>query len=257
VPHPVHHRQCVTLAERRPAEGRISGQRSEREHVGGRANWPFGHLLGGHVLGRADPEAAAGERAHVCRPRDPEIDDPRAVGRQHDIRRLQVAVHYAGGVDHLQGLGYTSHQHEYRVDRERAVAADCFLQRWPGYERRHQPRRIRVRIGVQYLRGVEAVNPAGCVGFLAKAITERRVGSKLRPHRLERDGPAARCERQVDRAHAASAKPGMYPVPAYLPRIFAGQRLHLAGSLSLPRGPDARAELSGFPDPGCLFARRR
>ena len=57
-----------------------------------------------HEPGRSDHQARAGQRGGFRGAGDAEVDDVRAVLRQQDIRRLQVPVHHACGVDRGQAI---------------------------------------------------------------------------------------------------------------------------------------------------------
>ena len=148
-------------------------------------------------------------------------------------------MNHARPVDLLEGFGDARHQHERRVHRQRTVRGYRFLQGRPGHERCHQPGRAGVRIGIQYLRGVEAVHPARGLHFLPEAMPEIRMAGEFGPDHLQRYRPAARSEGQVHGAHATRAKPGVYPVPAHLGRIIAAQRFHVDW-LALSAAPGER-----------------
>ena len=96
-------------SKRRPAGEHLIEQRAEGVDVRGRPDRPRlpDHLLGGHVAGSPDPGAAQCQRRLSFEvPRQPEIGDlGRALGREQDVGRLQVAVHDPGLVRHLHGLG--------------------------------------------------------------------------------------------------------------------------------------------------------
>ena len=69
-------------------------------------------LLGGHVARSPHPSTAQCQsRLSLKVPGQPEIGDlGRAVGREQDVGRLQVAVHDPGLVRHLHGLGQRGQQ---------------------------------------------------------------------------------------------------------------------------------------------------
>ena len=78
-------------------------------------------LLGRHVRGRADREpclrelVAAG-RAH--RPRNPEVGDDRVAAGQHDVLRLDVAVHNVVAVRIRQRVGDLARDLEGVIERQ-------------------------------------------------------------------------------------------------------------------------------------------
>jgi hypothetical protein len=83
-------------------------------------------LLGGHVFGRADhraglrrPTIAGGD---LC---DAEVEDlDRARRGDEQVRRLEVAVHDAGVVEHMQSAQGVGQPRAHRADRQRVVVCD-------------------------------------------------------------------------------------------------------------------------------------
>jgi len=233
----VEHRGVVADPERRPPEGRVGRHRAEREHVDRRGRGPPFGLLGGHEPGRADPHAGPGHRGGVGRPGDPEVDHPGPVRGEQHVGRLQVTVHEAGVVNHLQRLGDARGQQQHGVGRQRPVPGDRLLQRGTGHVGGHQPGRAAIGIGVEHLGGVQPVHPPGRRDLLPEPVAELLVIAEFRPDDLQRDRPAARGEREVHPAHAAGPQPGAQPVPGDLGRVVTGQRLHVSRARPLYAPP--------------------
>lgn len=146
----------------------------------------------------------------------------------------------------LEGLGDPGQEEEHGVWRQRPVPADRLAQRQAGHVGRGQPGLRRVRIGLQHLRGEQAVH-ALCGGhLLAEPGPELLVVAEPGPDHLERDLPAARGQRQVDAAHRARAEPCAKPVPSDLARVVPGQRLN-HGVLRLHWQPRVAGRGNGLP----------
>jgi len=87
-------------------EGKATAEREEsddakRVDVAARVEPAAFELLGRHVGRRADddPDARQRRRVDAARPGQPEVEQPDgAVGGDHDVARLDVAVDDAGGV---------------------------------------------------------------------------------------------------------------------------------------------------------------
>jgi hypothetical protein len=124
-------------------EGRRAGQQLVEDAAQGVDVGPAvelavlaGGLLRGHVLGRAHGHAAAGERARagavlglVHDLGQAEVGDPGlAVGRDHDVPGLEVAVDDAPGVGVVQGPGHLLDQLQALADVER-LAGDDLVER--------------------------------------------------------------------------------------------------------------------------------
>ena len=94
-----------SASERLDARHQLVGDRAERKQIGARVDGLFHHLLGRHVVRRAEQLPLL--RDLVRRePRDAEVENLEvAGGRQHQIRRLDVAVHDRALVRVMQAVG--------------------------------------------------------------------------------------------------------------------------------------------------------
>ena len=145
---PVQQRLDRPGAERPLPCRRERQDRAEAEDIAGGVGWHASGLLRGHEPGRADHPASAGEPSGIHRAGDAEVDDPGAVSGQHDVRRLQVAVHNARGVDRLQPLGQPGGERPRLGGRHRPAAGNGVRERRALHVGGHQPWLPRVRVGV-------------------------------------------------------------------------------------------------------------
>jgi hypothetical protein len=118
--------QCVAgPGAERPFTGGGEGKhRAQAEHIAGRADPVASGLFGGHETRRAEYHASARQHARLRCPGDAEIDDPRSVLSQQQVRWLQITVHDARCVDRAQALGQSRRQREHGRGRQRAVPGD-------------------------------------------------------------------------------------------------------------------------------------
>jgi len=139
--HAVQQRRRCPGAERALARGGEGQDRPQAEDVARRPDFITGGLLGGHEPGRADHQACLRQRRGFHRAGDAEVDDPRAVlGYQH-VRRLEVPVHHARGVDRAQALDLPPEPiPELRIRRQ--LSAHDLDRDRPPAETRHQLARM-------------------------------------------------------------------------------------------------------------------
>ncbi len=98
------HRQSSVASERSFARNRFVANHSQRVDVAGRAGILAERLLGRDVLGGAHHHAGLGHRCRIDGLGDTEVGDlDLPGGGDQDVARLDVAVHQAGRVGHLQG----------------------------------------------------------------------------------------------------------------------------------------------------------
>jgi hypothetical protein len=121
VDHAVQQRHCRPAAERAHTRGREGEDGPQVEYVARRPDVKTHGLLGGHETRRADHQARLRQRRGFHGPGDAEIDDPRAVLRQHHVGRLKVPVHHARGVDRGQAFRQACGQRQQRPGRQRPV----------------------------------------------------------------------------------------------------------------------------------------
>ncbi len=209
------------------AAGRCEGEhRAEREDVAGRADVPAQRLLGRHIAGRADHQSRLRHAVPVDRPRDAEVDDPGAVGRHQDVRRLQVTVDETGRVDLLERGREPGAERAHRRLGQRAVRGDDIGEVGAQDVRRREPGQRCVGRGVDHGGGVAAGNGLGDVDLVPEPLPERLVRGEVLAYDLHRDGTAAGRPREIHPAHAACAKSREQPVRSQLPRIIRLQGVH-------------------------------
>ncbi len=108
-------------SKRRPSGEHLVEQDAERIDVRGRPDRSClsDHLLRGHVARSPEPRTAQRQGLPFVEvPRQPEIGDlGRAIGREQDVGRLQVAVHDPAPVCHLHGLGQLGQQRRRLASR--------------------------------------------------------------------------------------------------------------------------------------------
>jgi hypothetical protein len=184
--------------ERLAAAERSDSRRGEREHaaeredVACRSDGVTLGLLGRHVGGRADRRVGGGDHGAARRPGDAEVDDPRPVGGDEDVARLEVAVHKSLGVDRLQRLGQAPGQPPHGVLRQRPGLGDEGRQRRPGHVRGGEPRRAVIRPGADDRRGVSVADRLRGGHLTPETLHELRVAGQVGVHDLDRHRPAAR-----------------------------------------------------------------
>jgi hypothetical protein len=193
-------------AERRRAGRGEVQDTAEAEDVGRRGDRLPGCLLGRDVLERPEERAGAGQGRALVEVSDAEVDHLQALPGQDHVRRLQVPVHQALGVDAGQGLPDPGRHHEDLGRGQRTVPADVLAQRRPVDEPGGHPRHRAPHIGVHDLRGVEAVHPPDGVHLPGEAFPEVRVVRQVLVDRLHRDQPTRRRTSLVHSAHTARAE---------------------------------------------------
>jgi hypothetical protein len=193
--------------ERTLAAPRESEDRAQAEHVTRRSDVMAENLLRGHEPGRADHHVRTGLRTGLSRPGNPEVDDPRAILGQQDIRGLQVPVHDVRGMDGAQALGQTRRQGQQRPRIQRSVLLHRLEQRRPGDIGRGQPRHRAVQIGVDHEGGEEPAHLAGRGDLLPEPGPELRIVGEFLADDLDGDRAAACRHAEEHVSHAAGAQP--------------------------------------------------
>ena len=212
------------LQRRLTAEGALAGHRlegdaAEGEDVRPRVDRLAAGLLRRRVSGGADEHADArlvgdqlGRRLAVGRAQD-ELGQAEvehfgvAVGRDHDVVRLEVAVDDAGLVRAGQGVADLDQDVEHRA--EVAVAGDAVAQGFPGHEFHGD---VVALLVAPELVDVEDVRMVERRGRLCLALESRDGAAILREiFRQDLDGHVAlqaRVVGTINLAHAARADPG-------------------------------------------------
>jgi hypothetical protein len=148
-------------------------------------------LLRGHV-GHGPQRCARPGKACVARLCESEIQDlHRAVGQQHQIARLQVAMHDPRAVGTCEPLGGLTRDLDRLADRQRALPRQSRLERFPGVER-HRQEEPAVRALPDLVDGAQVGVIEG--GGRSRLMEEARLGGgvklKLGQEELQGD-PAA------------------------------------------------------------------
>ena len=217
--HAVQQRRRGPGAERSLARRGVGKHRAQAEDVAGRPDFISRGLLGGHEPGRADHQARHRERGRFHRPGDAEVDDPRAVLGQQHVRRLEVAVHHARGVDRAQAFGQARGQRQQGPGRQRPVIIYRLRQRRPGHVGRGQPGFRPVDIRVHHHGGEHAADPSRGGDLPPEPHPEIRVVRQFGPDDLDRYRASARGDAEEHAPHATAAQLPDQPVRADRLRI--------------------------------------
>ncbi len=106
---------------------------------------------------------------------------------EHDVARLEVAVHDARRVNrHERGGQATGHGGKSRAG-ERAVGGDDVLERLAGHVPGHDVGRAALDVRVDDLGDVRAVHPAHGVDLAREPPPRRGLGGYALPEYLDRD----------------------------------------------------------------------
>ena len=210
--HAVQQRRRGPGAERALARGCEGEDGPQAKDVAWRTDFKTGGLLGGHEPGRADHQAGLRQRREFRRAGYAEVDDPRAVlGYQH-VRRLEVPMHHASGVDRAQALGQARGQCQQRGRRQRPVVIYRLGQRRPGNICRRQPGRRAIDVRVHHHGREHAAHPARRNDLPPEPVPELRIRRQLSADDLDCDRPAARGDAEEHSPHASAAELAHQPV---------------------------------------------
>ena len=187
--------------ERSTAGRRLVEDRAEREDVGALIDDLALRLLGRHVGSRTQHHALAGQRCHLGGHLGRQVPGRRlrvrrqfgetevehlepAVARQHDVRRLEIAMYHALFVRHGERFGDRQGDIERLRQREAAGrhgAVEAFT-----FDQLHGDER-RVALALDRVDGddVGMVECRDRLGLALKALQALRVGSHLRGQHLE------------------------------------------------------------------------
>ena len=204
---PVEDRLEGPGAERRTAGGGERHRGSPRMHIrGGPARLPLDHL-GREVAGRAHEHAGLGEPGGVGNLGYPEVDHDRLAIGDHDVARLEIAVHHASRVHRGQGQGQSRGQPGQLRASQRALLADHVLERLAAHIPGHDVRRIAGHVRVEHLGDERAAHPPHGLDLAGQPPPRIRIRCYRRPQRLDSDPALLLVGSQVDHAHAALAEP--------------------------------------------------
>ena len=194
-----------------PATERLAPGRRVRHrgtpgvHVGRAACRTALDHLRRQVAGRAHHEAGLGQPGRVGHVRDAEVDDHRVPAVEHDVARLEVAVHHAGRVDGGQRLGKPLGQAVERRAAQRSHLAHHLLQRPAGDVPGDDVGRAAGHVGVDHLGDEPVPDPAHGLHLAGQALPGVRVAGHGRAEHLDRDPAPVRVRAKVDNAHTALA----------------------------------------------------
>jgi hypothetical protein len=203
--------------ERRTPGERLEENRAEREHVGPAVGRVAGDLLGRHVVRCADDDAREREAGLAGRveadrfARQAEVEQLHAARREKDVRRFQVPVHEAGGVEGAERLENRQGDRRRFGDRHRA-AKQASGQRL-ALEELHRDEQLPVGLA-DFVQPADVRVGQLCrgAGFPQQALAGERIGG---PHHLDRDRTIEPIiVRRVHDAHASLAERSEHAVAA-------------------------------------------
>ena len=205
----IRERDRLVALERRVPREHVIQHAPERVDVGARVDLAAGRLLRRDVRRRAERLAGHRER-HVAalQARDPEVADHRVVvGRQEDVRRLDVAVHYAVGVRRRQAGRDVGTDRRRPLGAERAARPQLVGERRAPHELHHEVRPAFVVAGVVHRHHVRIVDPRKRLRLAEEPLARIRIVAQRDGQPLERDLAIQRAVgRGEDLAHAATAE---------------------------------------------------
>ncbi len=239
VHHPIQHHLGAARAEGRVTGGRVGEGAAEREHVRRAGHPDAAHLLGREEPRGADGRADVGQRARAAGPGDAEVNDPRALGGEQDVGRLEVAVHHPGLVHLLQAVGQRRADRRDLRPRQRALVADLLVERGSWDVDGGQPGAFGLDVGRDQPRDAAAPDPRRRGDLAGEPGAELRVPRQFGADQLERDLLPLAVRAQVDDPHASRAEPAVQAVGPDESRVLAPEP-HLRHIAVPPSGPRLR-----------------
>ena len=197
-------------------KGRVPGEHLVAEDAEGVDIDPRVHLrigrglFGGHVGGRAECDADAGELLAPGglgdRLRHAEIHHHCVPAREEHVLRLDVAMHHAGAVRHRQRLGDLGQQPHRLRHRELAGPGQAVPERLALDERHHVVEEAVGVAGVEHAEDVGVLQAGGHLDFAGEPVGAER-GRQFGAEHLDRH-PAVVLQvlGEVHRGHAALAE---------------------------------------------------
>ncbi|ESU50415.1 hypothetical protein P376_1599 [Streptomyces sp. HCCB10043] len=220
------------------ARRRVHQERPQREDVGARPHAARRlQLLGRHEGWRADDPPGHRQRLLVHGARDAEVDDAGSLGREDDVRGLQVPVDDSHPVDVAQRLRETDGEPPQLRPVQGALVGDALGERGPLDVGRRHPGLVGLGGGVDHGGGERSAHPSCGGHLLPEPDAEFVVPRELLVDQFDRDGPAGARPGQEDRAHATRTEPFLQRITADLGWITSAQR-------HSPRPPVPRASVS-------------
>jgi len=170
-------------------------------------NPPTLRLLRRNVMRAAHEQAGLSESGHGDVSGDAEIHDfHRAIGRDHEVLRLDIAVDDAMLVSRLQSCGHLSGDVQGLMDGKRPSLLDQLLHRDPGHVFHDQEVNTPLVAEFQYPYHVRIVQKHGCSSLAMKTLDVLLILRQVRVHDLDghhRTGP--RITGLIYGCHAAHA----------------------------------------------------
>ena len=201
--------------EHRPAGQHLEQHAPERPDVRPRIDVPARHLLRAHVAGGADDEADLGDRLdgllrvalHRRRLGEAEVDELHLTpGREHHVRRLEIAVDHALGV-RLFEPGDDLHRDRERLFEGQRSAGQAVRQRFTVHSLEDEVGRAIHPLEAVDRGNVRMAERGEDPRLAFEAPQAPRVAAKRVGQALDRDLAAqAGVERAVDAPHAARAQ---------------------------------------------------
>jgi hypothetical protein len=196
-----------------PFEGQPSRQHLEENdpegvEVRARSRLLALHLLGRHVLGRADEDVGAGDALALDGPGDAEVHDPGvAVPVDHDVLRLEVAVDDADPVGFLEAFADLAGDAHGLAHGQGADAVNEALEVFPGHVLHGDEVGLALAAEVVHPADVPVRDRSGQPQLAAEAFDRPFVGRDLGVEQLEGQLFAdLGVVDLVDAAHAALAQ---------------------------------------------------
>ena len=239
----IQQRRRCPCPERSLAGAGEGKHRPEVEDVAGRPDFTARALLGRHEPRRSDQQAGLRQRRRFHGAGDAEVNDPRTVLGQKHVRRLEIPVHHARGMDGIQAFRQAPGQRQQRCLWQRSRAIDRLGQRGPRNIGRGHPCHRAIDVRIHHRGGEHPAHPPGRADLPPESLPELRVRGQFGADDLHRYRPPARGHPEEHLSHATRTEPSYQAVRAHrgwIPRLqFPDQATHPHAAGTLPSdGPD-------------------